>query len=71
MDKLEAFPVDVWIKRVLKEVYINKKNKISDTKISELEIPTGNPLLIKFSGNEKVLDAYYLDLDRAKDLLVF
>ena len=33
LDKLEAFPVDVWIKRVLKEVYINKKNKISDTKI--------------------------------------
>ena len=45
--------------------------KLDNNQISELEIPTGNPLLIKFSGNEKVLDAYYLDLDRAKDLLVF
>ena len=45
--------------------------KLDNNQISELEIPTGNPLLIKFSGNEKVLDAYYLDLERAKDLLVF
>ena len=45
--------------------------KLDNNQISELEIPTGNPLLIKFSGNKKVLNAYYLDLDRAKDLLVF
>jgi len=39
--------------------------------ISKLEIPTGNPLLIKVNGDKKVLSAKYLDSDRAKDLLVF
>jgi len=39
--------------------------------ISKLEIPTGNPLLIKVNGDKKVLNAKYLDSDRAKDLLVF
>ena len=38
--------------------------------ISNLEIPTGNPLLIEVNG-KKVLSAIYLDSDRAKDLLVF
>ena len=39
--------------------------------ISNLEIPTGNPLLIEVNGDKKVLSAKYLDSDRAKDLLVF
>ena len=39
--------------------------------ISNLEIPTGNPLLIEVNGDKKVLNAKYLDSDRAKDLLVF
>ena len=39
--------------------------------ISKLEIPTGNPLLIEVNGDKKVLNAKYLDSDRAKDLLVF
>ena len=39
--------------------------------ISNLEIPTGNPLLIGVNGDKKVLSAKYLDSDRAKDLLVF
>jgi len=39
--------------------------------ISNLEIPTGNPLLIEVNGDKKVLSAIYLDSDRAKDLLVF
>ena len=38
--------------------------------ISNLEIPTGNPLLIEVNG-KKVLSAIYLDSDRAKNLLVF
>ena len=44
--------------------------KIDNNKISELEIPTGNPLVIKFNNN-KVETAYYLDSERSKDLLVF
>ena len=39
--------------------------------ISKLEIPTGNPLLIEVNGDKKVLNAKYLDSDRAKDILVF
>ena len=44
--------------------------KIDNNKISKLEIPTGNPLVIKFKNN-KVETAYYLDNERSKDLLVF
>tara|TARA_B100001179_G_scaffold213393_1_gene181982 strand:+ start:44 stop:766 length:723 start_codon:yes stop_codon:yes gene_type:complete len=42
---------------------------ISDTDISKLEIPTGNPLLIKFNDNLKIDTGYYLDNKRSKDLL--
>ncbi len=43
--------------------------KISDTKINELEIPTGNPLVIEFSKNFIIEKYYYLDESRAKDLI--
>ena len=43
---------------------------ISSTKISRLEIPTGNPLLIKFNKNLKIDDSYYLDSSRSRDLLI-
>tara|TARA_Y100000590_G_C15713645_1_gene1011149 strand:- start:2123 stop:2833 length:711 start_codon:yes stop_codon:yes gene_type:complete len=44
--------------------------EIDDNKISKLEIPTGNPLVLTFE-NEKLINCKYLDNDRAKDLLVF
>ena len=43
---------------------------LNDTKISKLEIPTGNPLLIEFENN-KIYTCKYLDKTRAKDLLVY
>ena len=43
---------------------------ISNTNIQNLEIPTGNPLIIKFNENLKIDDSYYLDSSRSKDLLV-
>ena len=43
---------------------------ISKKKIIELEIPTGNPLLIKFGDNLKVEDFKYLDSKRAKKILL-
>jgi len=43
---------------------------IADMNISKLEIPTGNPLLIKFTENLKIDDSYYLDSARSKDILV-
>ena len=43
---------------------------IDNEKISKLEIPTGNPLLITFDNN-KVKNANYLDASRAKDLIKF
>ncbi len=43
---------------------------LDNNEISKLEIPTGNPLLIKLENN-KVASCKYLDDERAKDLLVF
>ena len=43
---------------------------LDNNKISKLEIPTGNPLLIELENN-KISGCKYLDKDRAKDLLVF
>ena len=41
---------------------------IPKEKISKLEIPTGNPLLIRFSENSKVHDYKYLDVKRSKKI---
>jgi len=42
---------------------------ISKKKIVDLELPTGNPLLIKFSDNLKIEDYKYLDTKRAKKII--
>ena len=42
---------------------------ISEEKIINFEIPTGNPLLIRFENNFKVKDFKYLDKKRAKKIL--
>ena len=42
---------------------------ISNEKIIDFEIPTGNPLLIEFSDNLKVKSYKYLDSKRAKKIL--
>jgi len=39
--------------------------------ISKLEIPTGNPLLLKFDNSKKLLSGRYLDNNRSKNLLIF
>ena len=41
---------------------------VSDDKITGVEIPTGNPLLIELDGALKVTAARYLDADRATEL---
>ena len=41
---------------------------ISDIKINELEIPTGNPLVIDFDEELKVKKFFYLDKSRAKNI---
>jgi len=43
---------------------------LDNNKISKLEIPTGNPLLVILE-NDKITNCRYLDKKRAKDLLVF
>ena len=43
--------------------------KISQKKIVKFEIPTGNPLLIRFEKNLEVKDYKYLDNKRAKKIL--
>ena len=43
--------------------------KISDEKIVELEVPTGNPLVIEFDNNLNIQNYYYLDKTRAKNII--
>ena len=45
--------------------------KLDNNQISNLEIPTGNPLLLEFNNNNEILKCEYLDKKRAKDLVVF
>jgi 2,3-bisphosphoglycerate-dependent phosphoglycerate mutase len=45
--------------------------KIDEIQISNLEIPTGNPLLIDINENQKIRSCKYLDQDRANDLVIF
>ena len=42
---------------------------ISDTKINELEIPTGNPLIIELDENLKIKKYFYLDKTRSKSII--
>ena len=44
---------------------------LDNNKISKLEIPTGNPLIINLDKDLKIKSCEYLDKERAKDLLVF
>ena len=44
---------------------------LDDIQISKLEIPTGNPLIIEFNSQNKIILCEYLDKERAKDLVVF
>ena len=44
---------------------------LNNNQISSLEIPTGNPLIIKFGENLKINECKYLDKERSKNLLVF
>jgi len=45
--------------------------ELDNNKISLLEIPTGNPLLINLNSQLEIIKCKYLDKDRAKDLLIF
>ena len=45
--------------------------KLDEKKIPSLEIPTGNPLIINFDTNNKIIECKYLDQSRAKDLIIF
>ena len=42
---------------------------ISDSKIDQLEIPTGNPLVIEFGKSLEILKYYYLDKSRTKEII--
>jgi len=42
---------------------------ISEKKINELEIPTGNPLIILFDKNLKIENSYYLDKERETKII--
>ena len=45
--------------------------KLNENQISQLEIPTGNPLLINLDKEKKIVSCKYLDQERAKNLVVF
>ena len=70
VEKLKAvydpeIPVDIYELGLIYDVRIDNK------KISLLEIPTGNPLVINLNPKLKIIECKYLDKDRAKDLLTF
>ena len=44
---------------------------LDENKITKLEIPTGNPLLLEFNNKKILQNARYLDKKRAKDLIIF
>ena len=44
---------------------------LDNNQISNLEIPTGNPLAIEIDANLKIKKCEYLDKERAKDLVIF
>ena len=44
---------------------------LDNTQITNLEIPTGNPLIINLNDKKEINECKYLDQDRAKDLLIF
>ena len=44
---------------------------LDNNQISNLEIPTGNPLIIEINKSFKIIKCEYLDKSRAKSLLVF
>ena len=45
--------------------------KLDENQITNLEIPTGNPLFINFNNKYEIVECYYLDKERAKNLIVF
>ena len=45
--------------------------KLDNTQISDLEIPTGNPLIIELNNGIEIKSCEYLDKERSKDLLIF
>tara|TARA_A100001015_G_C14383709_1_gene479016 strand:+ start:18 stop:350 length:333 start_codon:yes stop_codon:yes gene_type:complete len=45
--------------------------KISDKEINNLEIPTGNPMIINLRDNLKINNALYLDKKRAEPIVCF
>ena len=45
--------------------------KLNNKKISNLEIPTGNPLMIQFDQKYKIKNCKYLIKERARDLIIF
>ena len=45
--------------------------KLNNNQIFNLEIPTGNPLLIEFDQKQNIKNCAYLDRERSKDLITF
>ena len=45
--------------------------QLDNNQITKLEIPTGNPLMLKFDEKKELIEAKYLDQSRAKDLIKF
>ena len=45
--------------------------KLNEDNITKLEIPTGNPLFISFNDKNEITKCYYLDKERAKNLIAF
>ena len=49
--------------------YVNFYLKFQTKKIHELEIPTGNPLVLELGNNLEIKKYFYLDKKRAKNII--
>ena len=73
----KAKPVEAKISEINSDEIVTAKvdnqteDELDNKKISLLEIPTGNPLLINLDSKLKITECKYLDKNRAKDLIIF
>jgi len=79
---LEYFKMEIQPKLIDKNILISAHGNsirslckylfnLDNNQITSLEIPTGNPLIIKLDDNLKINECKYLDKERSKNLLVF
>ena len=53
----------------MRQMQLAKPGGLDKFKLNELEIPTGNPLIIEFDNQLNIQKYYYLNESRAKNII--